>query len=366
MTMTTQMPEALEDEAAEVDSLFDGDNETEGDTDLEASAEVESADDDNARHPDDPRCNEHGVFNQDVEAVEVPMRKKSNVKATISIAQGSNGRWWASYHYQAIKDKGGSASMGGGHAPALKYPSFDTRTLAAVNALIELETVAIGNGNKSMAEDAAKFKAIVEAWPDSQPTDVTAGSEDNPMDDIPPEPEDFPSEQQPDAIADYEQRLDDATKRVARTALYQAKCEAESKHAKAEAKSALEELQKIVNRGPEQYPLFDGQPAKAATDETGGETAGELTSEDAEAAEDVVIHDDDESWKEVSIATLGLPAGVVKSLNEADNHIFTIGDLATWTAKYALTDIEGIGQAKADKIDDALAKFWADRKAGAA
>jgi len=62
-------------------------------------------------------------------------------------------------------------------------------------------------------------------------------------------------------------------------------------------------------------------------------------------------------WRDVPIAELGLPQGIVQRLAEAA--IETIGQLATHTESgQHLTDIPGIGQAKAEKIEDALQTFW--------
>ena len=47
----------------------------------------------------------------------------------------------------------------------------------------------------------------------------------------------------------------------------------------------------------------------------------------------------------------------------SEQHEFeTLGDLADWTSKYQLTDINGIGPAKATQIDEALDKFWESRQ----
>lgn len=74
----------------------------------------------------------------------------------------------------------------------------------------------------------------------------------------------------------------------------------------------------------------------------------------------------DESWREVKLSSLdGLPEGVWGKLALAN--IYTIGDVADRqrSEQFRLTDIDGIGQASADKIDAALAAFWAQRPGAA-
>jgi hypothetical protein len=69
---------------------------------------------------------------------------------------------------------------------------------------------------------------------------------------------------------------------------------------------------------------------------------------------------DSDSWKHVSIASLDLPSSIVEILTE-DNSIGTIGELAAFTTWNRLTDLKKIGESKADKIEEALGKFWASR-----
>lgn len=62
-------------------------------------------------------------------------------------------------------------------------------------------------------------------------------------------------------------------------------------------------------------------------------------------------------WMSVPVDTLGLPAGIVAALAEAD--IDTLGKIADYTAAgKRLTDIANIGTAKAEKIENACAEYW--------
>lgn len=75
---------------------------------------------------------------------------------------------------------------------------------------------------------------------------------------------------------------------------------------------------------------------------------------------------EDESWKAVSIDVLaegetGVSEALLACLRKRE--IETIGDLAAWTAGgKQLADIDGIGKAKAERIEDAMEAFWRRRR----
>lgn len=65
-----------------------------------------------------------------------------------------------------------------------------------------------------------------------------------------------------------------------------------------------------------------------------------------------------EQWRDVPLSDLGLPEGMMQKLNEAE--IETVGDVATFVNDgKRLTDIKGIGEANAEKLENALTEFWA-------
>ena len=74
--------------------------------------------------------------------------------------------------------------------------------------------------------------------------------------------------------------------------------------------------------------------------------------------------DQDESWREYPLKNLSLPDTLRQALAENPGHpILTVGDIQAWTAKgKLLIDIPRVGQAKAEKIEQALEAFWASRK----
>lgn len=69
---------------------------------------------------------------------------------------------------------------------------------------------------------------------------------------------------------------------------------------------------------------------------------------------------DDDSWREISVDELDLPKSLKEKLKEQDFE--TVGHIADFTSKGKnLTDIRGIGEKKADQLQDALEKVWASR-----
>lgn len=65
------------------------------------------------------------------------------------------------------------------------------------------------------------------------------------------------------------------------------------------------------------------------------------------------------NWREVPISSLNLPTPITEALTEA--RFFTLGTIADLTAKgKPLTEIPGIGSAKAEKLEAAINRWWVD------
>lgn len=86
---------------------------------------------------------------------------------------------------------------------------------------------------------------------------------------------------------------------------------------------------------------------------------------------DQAAADEPDGWQDVPLseALAGVPASVIEALAEAN--LTTVGELADWIAadggRHRLTDIKGIGEAKAEQIQQALEAFWVRwREAGTA
>lgn len=123
--------------------------------------------------------------------------------------------------------------------------------------------------------------------------------------------------------------------------------DAAAKAAKKRMEAANEELIQLVAEARKGLPLFDRPRADPPAGMTAEAPAG------------------DAGWREASISVLhvehGLPSAVEAKLRDAG--LDTIGRLADFTAAdNRLTDVPGIGPAKAEAVEDALAKFWAARQ----
>lgn len=147
----------------------------------------------------------------------------------------------------------------------------------------------------------------------------------------------------------------------ARVAKLEARMDA-AKKAAAEAKKAYEaaveehfSLEDELSSGQTRLP-FPAEPEAKPEALPAPEAATE--PEAAPAA-------DDESWRSLDIGGLNLKAAVQDKLRSAG--IDTIGGLSDYLKPNAagfvkrLTDLPGIGQAKAEAIEEALMGFWASR-----
>jgi len=120
-------------------------------------------------------------------------------------------------------------------------------------------------------------------------------------------------------------------------------CKDELKSAKGELDSAHSAIDREIDDFNIEMPLFDG-------------------IKDEQPAEPVKpASEDDESWRTIPLGYTPIPDALVRKLADAD--IVTIGNLTDWTsADKPLTDIPGIGESKAEKIREAMDKFWKGRK----
>lgn len=132
------------------------------------------------------------------------------------------------------------------------------------------------------------------------------------------------------AEIEYIQRIQAARERVRVAELDMNRTKAAAKQARNAWEEAVNELNDAIDDGPEYLPLFDGPQKPAA----------------------------DMDWRETPVEELGLPEKTAAILREAE--IPTIGDIAAHAEQFDLTDIPGIGPAKAEEIEQALERFWAE------
>lgn len=142
-------------------------------------------------------------------------------------------------------------------------------------------------------------------------------------------------------------KISDANKLVReKEKVYEAKKDEASK-AKKELEASQERLSKIIEdvTTGETMPLFDPPEAAHAA------CAPVPTSE--------LPEDTDDSWRGIGMEEVlaGIrPASIIQALAEAG--ITTLGSYADYRAKNKMTDVAGIGESKAAKIEAAEAAFW--------
>lgn len=146
-----------------------------------------------------------------------------------------------------------------------------------------------------------------------------------------------------DLIRTAEKEVTEADARVAAATVKVENAKALLKHEEAAREDAVASLRAVVTGKPTQMDL-PLEPTKAP---------GKAAKADKPAAESSA-----DAWRGVSVHTLGLPEKLALKLIDAD--LPTVGAIAAWSAAgKRLTDIAGVGEANAQKIEDALIKFWA-------
>lgn len=114
------------------------------------------------------------------------------------------------------------------------------------------------------------------------------------------------------------------------------------------------ELRNLVRQSKnlhEETPLFN-QPAAA----TPTDSPSPAEPQDAEV--------EDDSWKIIKLdqALQGVPESLIEKLEQHEPPLRTLGELTAWLnadqGRNQFTDIKGVGRAKADQIEEALAAFW--------
>ena len=141
-----------------------------------------------------------------------------------------------------------------------------------------------------------------------------------------------------------------------------ADCRVKAEATKARLKAAEKEVDEARR---ELYDVIDGRTVQCSLPlESAGARPVEVAHGDSAARAAVAnpAGAGDDGWRETPIGKLenfGLSPALTEKLHEAE--LTTIGALANFTAAdNRLIDIDGIGQAKAEKIEKALEGFWAD------
>lgn len=153
--------------------------------------------------------------------------------------------------------------------------------------------------------------------------------------DAPPRVEPSPSERALEAIAEARRQVEDE-----KAAWLIAKEKAAD--AKKSYDAAVDGLLRVIRHhteGVKALPLFDKPGPEPAPDEPAG-------------------------WRETPLSGLGLSDGILKALAEHAPPILTLGHLTDFTngRDNQLTDIKGIGEAKAEEIREVSLAFWEARR----
>lgn len=150
----------------------------------------------------------------------------------------------------------------------------------------------------------------------------------------------------PDLAAESLARIADAEKALEIAEEEEKEAKIEAREAKAKRERLRKELHRIIREETSNEPTLFNRPSTRS--------------------ESFATPDDGDDWRSVPLNSLGLPAGLLGKLAEAN--IETMGELSDWTdptknsgREKRLTDIKGIGPGAIEKIEAATTQFWAER-----
>lgn len=152
-----------------------------------------------------------------------------------------------------------------------------------------------------------------------------------------------PNEQEQEDVLAERDRLKSQIERIQKLETSCQVAAQEVEGLKAELKSAREyydervkALRSEIRARDRVLPLFDQKPAAEGSQE------------------------EDDSWRLTTIEDAGIPEKLCALLRENRPPLETVGDIADWGDKHKklLTDVEGIGPAKASQIETILDGFW--------
>lgn len=230
----------------------------------------------------------------------------------------------------------------------------DEYSTQETDAQVAEEGEAADNGDEELSADEAPEEAAgLEGQPGEGETLLRPGDialvgveyEPDPADSLAPIHVRDPQEE-------FEKELRAALDYLGECVLAELDAAAIYKAAKAEYKVASERLQSLKARGPEELPLFD---KKRDSQEVATEGDSTAPLGDGEAEGNTA---DDDLWRSVPLSSLeSIPAPVLAKLAENDPAIETLGQLADWKTEFSITNVKGIGKAKAEVIEAAVAEY---------
>ncbi len=160
-----------------------------------------------------------------------------------------------------------------------------------------------------------------------------------------------------DPRAQLEKEIQEQQIEVANLAVSHSRKQSEAKSVKKELDLAVEDLRDMEGR------LERGEYSLPFTGLAGEGGAGGIGSGcSAPLAGQLELPIEDNAWKSVPLSELGLTGKLAESLAEAG--LTTMGAIAEYTgSEKRLTDIDGIGPGKAEKVEQACEAYWAKNRA---
>lgn len=205
---------------------------------------------------------------------------------------------------------------------------------------------------------APEADATLDAEPTPEPDCLTAAdgqASGHPSTDSPPtvaEPPDNPEADQLTAILRRIEEQEDVCDELEQEA---DAAKVAAKHARERYDQAVDDLRRLVREGK-----------RARSEPTTPGPLFEKLGSPADAPSSSADPDDDQSWRPVPLADLGLAPSILEALAAVAVNalpLTTLGQLVDYQSlpTVSIESIRGIGPASADKIADACAAFWDNR-----
>ena len=232
-------------------------------------------------------------------------------------------------------------------------PPFESDSKNETPATTEATAESTPAAEEPKAEEVATIAAGTEVEPGmiAVSADESQASVDGPTATTEVEPE--ADEIDRVAVEEYEDSLLDAKELVCHLCLQEENLKEHLSDVKKRRDEAVSNLASIKRNNPTDYPGLFTKSKRRNTEANNGESSDSTQPK----ATSITNSGDGEAWKNVPVDTLGLPAGIVAALAEAD--IDTLGKIADYSASgRRLTDIANIGTAKAEKIEAACEAYW--------
>lgn len=262
-------------------------------------------------------------------------------------------------------------------------PDLDRKVSIPPKTREEIEAIEANGGNRLPIESqmVEKFAEVVGAevvevdepvdeQGNDEPADepevveeVEPVNEPEPLPMLPAEPPAESGELDQDLVDEWKKRLHNAKELVCELCVSEEAMKETLSTLKKQREEAVSELAQLTRNSPDTCPSMFRVVTQAVASAQANTTTDEKTGEVATGQTQTTLStsgDGDESWRTVTLASLSLSPGILEILAESD--ITTIGHITDHTASgKRLTDISKIGEAKAEKIEQALESFWRSR-----